>query len=162
METITQIPGFSWGHYEFPREFTQVHPFPSPLCPPRLLPPPCRPALAIQRKCPRSSLSGERCSLPASSRPVPSLTLENHGLELMTSSTRRIHELSFYFNSLLFIVKDDIVIVTAGIIKKDNKILIAKRKEGHLSNKWEFLGVKLESGELLKIVSKENSTKSLE
>ncbi|HOE93293.1 MAG TPA: 8-oxo-dGTP diphosphatase MutT [Methanofastidiosum sp.] len=44
-------------------------------------------------------------------------------------------------------MKDDIVIVTAGIIKKDNKILIAKRKEGHLVNKWEFPGGKLEPGE---------------
>jgi len=44
-------------------------------------------------------------------------------------------------------VKEDTVIVTAAIIKKDNKILIAKRKEGHLASKWEFPGGKLESNE---------------
>ncbi len=41
----------------------------------------------------------------------------------------------------------DLVTVTAAILKKDNKILIAKRKEGHLANKWEFPGGKLESNE---------------
>lgn len=44
-------------------------------------------------------------------------------------------------------MKDEIVKVTAAIIKKDNKILIAKRKEGHLANKWEFPGGKLEPNE---------------
>jgi len=44
-------------------------------------------------------------------------------------------------------VKEDIIIVTAAIIKKDNKFLIAKRKEGHLANKWEFPGGKLENKE---------------
>lgn len=44
-------------------------------------------------------------------------------------------------------MKEDIVVVTAGIIKKGNKILIAKRKEGHLANKWEFPGGKLEPNE---------------
>jgi len=44
-------------------------------------------------------------------------------------------------------VNEDFVIVTAAIIKKDNKFLIAKRKEGHLANKWEFPGGKLEPNE---------------
>ena len=44
-------------------------------------------------------------------------------------------------------MNEDFVIVTAAIIKKDNKFLIAKRKEGHLANKWEFPGGKLESNE---------------
>ena len=44
-------------------------------------------------------------------------------------------------------MKEDIIIVTAAIIKKDNKFLIAKRKEGHLANKWEFPGGKLEPNE---------------
>ena len=44
-------------------------------------------------------------------------------------------------------MKDDHVIVTAAVIKKDNKILIAKRKKGHLENKWEFPGGKLEPNE---------------
>ena len=44
-------------------------------------------------------------------------------------------------------MKDDLVTVTAGIIKKDDKLLIAKRKKGHLANKWEFPGGKLEPGE---------------
>ncbi len=44
-------------------------------------------------------------------------------------------------------MKEDIIIVTAAIIKKDNKFLIAKRKEGHLANKWEFPGGKLENKE---------------
>lgn len=40
------------------------------------------------------------------------------------------------------------LIVTAAIIKKENKILIAQRKEGsHLAMKWEFPGGKLEEGE---------------
>ena len=38
--------------------------------------------------------------------------------------------------------------VTAGIIESDNKILIARRKEGkHLSGFWEFPGGKIEEGE---------------
>jgi len=44
-------------------------------------------------------------------------------------------------------VSPDLVTVTAAIIKKENKILIAKRKEGHLANKWEFPGGKIESNE---------------
>jgi len=39
-------------------------------------------------------------------------------------------------------------IVTAGIIEKDGKFLIAKRKAGKcLGSKWEFPGGKLEEGE---------------
>jgi 8-oxo-dGTP diphosphatase len=39
-------------------------------------------------------------------------------------------------------------IVTAAIIEKDGKILIAKRKKGgHQGNKWEFPGGKLADGE---------------
>jgi 8-oxo-dGTP diphosphatase len=39
-------------------------------------------------------------------------------------------------------------IVTAGIIEKDGKILIAKRKSGKcIGAKWEFPGGKLEQGE---------------
>ena len=39
-------------------------------------------------------------------------------------------------------------IVTAAILFKDGRILIAKRKKGdHLENKWEFPGGKLEPGE---------------
>lgn len=38
--------------------------------------------------------------------------------------------------------------VTAAVIEKDGKILIARRKKGdHLENKWEFPGGKLEPGE---------------
>lgn len=38
--------------------------------------------------------------------------------------------------------------VTAAVIEKDGKILIAKRKEGgRLASKWEFPGGKLEEGE---------------
>lgn len=38
--------------------------------------------------------------------------------------------------------------VTAAIIEKDGKFLIAKRKKGkHLENKWEFPGGKVELGE---------------
>jgi len=41
--------------------------------------------------------------------------------------------------------------VTAGIIEKDGKILIAKRKTGKcIGAKWEFPGGKLEDGETLK------------
>lgn len=40
--------------------------------------------------------------------------------------------------------------VTAGIIEKDGKILIAKRKTGKcIGAKWEFPGGKLEDGETL-------------
>lgn len=40
------------------------------------------------------------------------------------------------------------VIVTAAVIEKDGKILIAKRKHGSLlGGKWEFPGGKLEKGE---------------
>jgi 8-oxo-dGTP diphosphatase len=39
-------------------------------------------------------------------------------------------------------------IVTAAVIEKDGKILIARRKKGdQLENKWEFPGGKLEPGE---------------
>lgn len=39
-------------------------------------------------------------------------------------------------------------IVTAAVIEKDGKILIAKRKKGsYLENKWEFPGGKLEPNE---------------
>lgn len=39
-------------------------------------------------------------------------------------------------------------IVTAAIIEKDGKILIARRKRGdHLENKWEFPGGKIEPNE---------------
>ncbi|WP_127015516.1 NUDIX domain-containing protein [Anoxybacter fermentans] len=37
--------------------------------------------------------------------------------------------------------------VTAAIIEKDGKFLIARRKEGHLSGMWEFPGGKIEEGE---------------
>lgn len=40
------------------------------------------------------------------------------------------------------------IIVTAAIIRKENKILIAQRKSGaHLELQWEFPGGKLEAGE---------------
>ena len=39
-------------------------------------------------------------------------------------------------------------VVTAGIIEKDDKILIAKRQKGkYLESQWEFPGGKLEPGE---------------
>lgn len=39
-------------------------------------------------------------------------------------------------------------VVTAAVIEKDGRILIARRKKGdHLANKWEFPGGKLEPGE---------------
>lgn len=39
-------------------------------------------------------------------------------------------------------------IVTAAVIEKDGKLLIARRKKGdHLEDKWEFPGGKLEPGE---------------
>ncbi|EOD00875.1 NUDIX domain-containing protein [Caldisalinibacter kiritimatiensis] len=39
----------------------------------------------------------------------------------------------------------DIIIVTAGIIRRKDKILIAQRKEGVNENlKWEFPGGKIE------------------
>jgi 8-oxo-dGTP diphosphatase len=41
-----------------------------------------------------------------------------------------------------------IIDVTAAIIEKDGKFLIAKRKKGkHLENKWEFPGGKIEDKE---------------
>lgn len=41
-----------------------------------------------------------------------------------------------------------VIDVTAAIIEKDGKFLIAKRKKGkHLENKWEFPGGKVEAGE---------------
>ncbi len=41
--------------------------------------------------------------------------------------------------------------VTAGIVEKDGKVLIAKRKTGKcIGAKWEFPGGKLEDGETLK------------
>ena len=43
-----------------------------------------------------------------------------------------------------------IIDVTAAIIEKDGKFLIAKRKKGtHQENKWEFPGGKVESNETL-------------
>ncbi|MEW5803641.1 MAG: 8-oxo-dGTP diphosphatase MutT [bacterium] len=39
-------------------------------------------------------------------------------------------------------------VVTAAVIEKEGKILVAKRRRGdHLENKWEFPGGKLEQGE---------------
>jgi len=41
-----------------------------------------------------------------------------------------------------------IIDVTAAIIEKDGKLLIAKRAKGrHMENKWEFPGGKIEDGE---------------
>lgn len=41
-----------------------------------------------------------------------------------------------------------VIDVTAAIIEKDGRFLIAKRKKGkHLEGKWEFPGGKVESGE---------------
>lgn len=41
-----------------------------------------------------------------------------------------------------------VIDVTAAIIEKDGKFLIAKRKKGkHLENKWEFPGGKIEQNE---------------
>lgn len=37
--------------------------------------------------------------------------------------------------------------VTAGVIRRDGRILIAQRKSGHLAGKWEFPGGKIEPGE---------------
>jgi len=37
--------------------------------------------------------------------------------------------------------------VTAGIIEREEKYLIAKRKEGHFKGKWEFPGGTVEEGE---------------
>ena len=48
----------------------------------------------------------------------------------------------------LFQYTDAMVIVTAAIIEKDGKILIARRKSGiSLEDLWEFPGGKLEEGE---------------
>jgi len=45
-------------------------------------------------------------------------------------------------------IDPDIIQVTAAIIKKGNKVLIAKRKKGmHLGGLWEFPGGKIENGE---------------
>lgn len=42
----------------------------------------------------------------------------------------------------------DIVKVTAAILEKDGRIIIAQRKSSdHLSSKWEFPGGKIEPGE---------------
>lgn len=37
--------------------------------------------------------------------------------------------------------------VTAGVIRRDGRILLAQRKDGHLAGKWEFPGGKIEPGE---------------
>ncbi len=38
--------------------------------------------------------------------------------------------------------------VTAGILERDGRVLIARRKPGrHMANKWEFPGGKVEAGE---------------
>ena len=37
--------------------------------------------------------------------------------------------------------------VTAAVIRRDGKILLAQRKRGHLAGKWEFPGGKIEQGE---------------
>lgn len=37
--------------------------------------------------------------------------------------------------------------VTAALIEKDGKYLIARKKEGHLAGMWEFPGGKIEPGE---------------
>lgn len=42
----------------------------------------------------------------------------------------------------------ELLVVTAGIIRKDNKILLAQRKpNSHLGYRWEFPGGKMEKGE---------------
>jgi 8-oxo-dGTP diphosphatase len=42
----------------------------------------------------------------------------------------------------------ELIVVTAAIIEKDGKFLIAKRSKGrHLEGKWEFPGGKIEKGE---------------
>lgn len=44
---------------------------------------------------------------------------------------------------------DEYVPVTAAIIKKENKILIAKRKRAFMGSPWEFPGGKVEENETL-------------
>ncbi|MGB9919231.1 MAG: (deoxy)nucleoside triphosphate pyrophosphohydrolase [Moorellales bacterium] len=39
------------------------------------------------------------------------------------------------------------LIVTAAVIRRRDKVLVARRQQGHLSGKWEFPGGKLEPGE---------------
>ena len=39
--------------------------------------------------------------------------------------------------------KEDRIIVVGGLIKKNDRYLITRRKSGHLSGFWEFPGVKL-------------------
>lgn len=42
----------------------------------------------------------------------------------------------------------DVVKVTAGILERDGRVLIARRKPGrHMGRKWEFPGGKIEPGE---------------
>lgn len=39
------------------------------------------------------------------------------------------------------------LVVTAAVIDRENRILIARRREGHLAGCWEFPGGKVEPGE---------------
>ncbi|MGB9867415.1 MAG: (deoxy)nucleoside triphosphate pyrophosphohydrolase [Bacillota bacterium] len=39
------------------------------------------------------------------------------------------------------------LIVTAAVLRRDGKVLISQRQEGHLAGMWEFPGGKLEPGE---------------
>ncbi len=39
------------------------------------------------------------------------------------------------------------LLVTAGVVRAGDKVLLARRKGGHLAGKWEFPGGKLEPGE---------------
>jgi len=41
----------------------------------------------------------------------------------------------------------EVINVTAAIIERDNRYLIAKRKGKHFAGKWEFPGGKIEAGE---------------
>jgi 8-oxo-dGTP diphosphatase len=41
----------------------------------------------------------------------------------------------------------DAINVTAAIIQQNGKVLVARRKSGHLQGKWEFPGGKIEPGE---------------
>ncbi len=52
-------------------------------------------------------------------------------------------------SNLIMMDKNKIIIVVAALIKKDNKILIAKRSTGSqdVLGKWEFPGGKVENGE---------------
>ncbi|OPY82139.1 MAG: CTP pyrophosphohydrolase [Syntrophorhabdus sp. PtaU1.Bin153] len=43
----------------------------------------------------------------------------------------------------------DYMPVTAAVMSKEGKVLIAKRKRGHMGYKWEFPGGKAEAGETL-------------